>query len=469
MRAGLTRASSRAVPLSRNRSVFSNTSLLTNDYNLWTLLRYTIRMALFGSRSHSSRKGTYTVALFDIGSGSVGVALAEVESGCAEIRYHKRLPIAIAERPTFEQLSKSMFGTLADLALLLQNKGIARLGGAGEKERGIDTILCVFAAPWYTSKTDLVTVRNKSPFAVTRSIIENILADTARDFAGEERKDERFRRGIRLIEQSVIETALNGYVVSNPYQKKVQQLDTTIFMSAIPSNVYAKVRSVLGQVFNARRTVCHSFPLVAFSVVRNLFPSSNDFLLVDVTGEVTDITVVRDNVIHEHALVPMGKNALLREIARLLKTVPEEAQSLVKLHLEGASSLSRKDQGETYTAIEQALLKAENEWKKAFEKALQALSREKALPFEVYLSADSSVDEWFARMVEGSGAVHRDGRQAYSPGHERAHTVHVLDPETLGKHCVFSNHGPFDVFLAISGLFAAAVHEEDARSLQGMV
>src|ERR1035437_8460993 len=120
---------------------------------------------LFGSK-----KKEKIVAIFDIGSGSVGGAFARIPTdgkGVPFIMKSKsvRNDIKYHENFNFDLFLKDMIDALSQSANSLYNKKI----GAP------DEIVCVLASPWYLSETRTVKMSKDEPFTFSKSIASELI------------------------------------------------------------------------------------------------------------------------------------------------------------------------------------------------------------------------------------------------------------------------------------------------------
>src|ERR1035437_8456216 len=109
----------------------------------------------------SSKKKDKIIALFDIGSGSVGGAIVRIpidgkgvptilKSVTNEIKFHKRLKA--------KNFMKDMISALDLTVNALYNKKV-----------GVpDQIVCVLASPWYLSETRVIKMKREKPFIFTK-------------------------------------------------------------------------------------------------------------------------------------------------------------------------------------------------------------------------------------------------------------------------------------------------------------
>src|SRR3989344_1485477 len=308
------------------------------------------------------------VLVYDIGSSTVAAALVSFEQDNKPfVHYSVRKPISFRSTIDSDKLLFDKKNTLKAVTDDVVRIGLGRFK-LGKSTARIREIHCVFASPWFISKTAVVKMEKKESF----TIIETVLAS----LVGTE--EERFKKGftggengsgeITVIERKIVQTKLNGYEVSDIYTKPAKSLELSIFLSGVEARVADHVRSVLHPAFGFRKLHFHSFPLAAFAISRDLFHDAADFLIADVRGEMTDVSLVEKNNLLETISFPLGNNFLLRKIGEALGSPPEVTVSFLDVYLRG------KADGKMKTNIENVLKQAEYDWRSIFKSALSDLS-----------------------------------------------------------------------------------------------
>jgi hypothetical protein len=393
-------------------------------------------------------KDASAVAIFDVGSGSIGVALAILsKTAIPNIIWTKRIPITFQKTVEFEKLSRTMLSTLLDLSLELQSDGIPLLKQLDGPKR-LDDVMFAFASPWYSTQAKVYNIEKNEPFELTHQFIRNLLKREESEF----RKGPKFESAEReqiapvLIERQVIQTSLNGYVVSNPYKKPVKSAQIDLVLSAIPSYIYEKASDIKTQLVH-RRDGGHfnSFILPAFIVTRDIFHNSTSFLLMDISAEVTDIATINKGTIVDATSFPHGKYTVIREVAARLNTVPEEASSMLAGYMEGETGSVQAEQ------ITNILRDIKREWLSNLRETLEKISREAPLPRNLYLTADEDYGEWYRTAI--GAANFGDFALSKAP-----FNVKLLNSEILSKYVTHSRlTSEMDPFLTLETLYMQRV------------
>jgi hypothetical protein len=327
--------------------------------------------------------------IFDIGSSSVGgAAVLLFPKRKPKVLYTARRDMAFQENFHFERFVSSMMETLEKVA---QDVSSVKLPPHSEK-----TFSCFFASPWYASQTRIL----KKSFGNSVKIDEELLKET------EEKEIETFKaQEIKkmggdaiILETETIQTKLNGYETSNPIGKEATDFQTAIYISISPGKIAQTITERIKKVFHAHSVHFNSFPFSSFVVARDIFHEKS-FLFMDISGEVSDISIVRDNVLQETVAFPLGKNFLIRKIAGETDSTFQEALS--QFHMAKGEELEEEHDKK----VKKALDAASKEWITAFQNALKSVSgRKELLPRDIFITADDDVSKWFIENLQDSGS-----------------------------------------------------------------
>lgn len=343
------------------------------------------RFILSSMKLFSILKRTKTnqpVVIFDIGSASIGGAVVFFDKEVPNITYCTRVQLPFQEVAEERRLLPQIEEILTQVALDVQKNGLVSKKGLSATPQ---EIVCVFSSLWSNTESTNASFEHKERFVVTDSVMDNLLAQI------HESKKEEKTDAETTIEEIVINSLLNGYPTQQPLGKKAQRIEVTFLESTITKELHTKIQDVIFKVFNPDiPLMLRSFTLVAFSVTRDMFEDVKDFLLIDVTGEITDIGVVRNSILGDTVSFPYGKNTIVRNIAKKNNTVPEDVLARIKIALTNNESEMEGDISEE-----------EKRWTEMFGKMCGELSpKSNSLPQNVFLVADLDYRKWFSSMIE---------------------------------------------------------------------
>ncbi len=253
---------------------------------------------------------------------------------------------------------------------------------------------CFLASPWYACQIRTIRLAKGAPFIFTEKLRQELVTKEITLFETTDLKKFGPPESLKILETKNVEVKLNGYRVDDPFGKKVREVELTVFFSVSPKIVLEYIEHAIEKSFTLPKLHFFSFLFSSFVVMRNLFTHDEEFLLVDIGGEVTDISLVKKaNLVHAVSY-PLGKNFVLRRLASALgKTMPE-VRSLIALYLQGGLDASAK------STLEPQLASAKTEWLSAFQKSLFSITNELSLPEKVLITADMELADWFREVIE---------------------------------------------------------------------
>jgi hypothetical protein len=168
----------------------------------------------------------------------------------------------------------------------------------------------------------------------------------------------------------------------------------------------------------------HSFNLSFFTMLRGIFNSSPEFLMMDIADEFTDITLIDDGVIFDTVSYPMGRKSVVRRVEETCNFEHPLALSAISMYLGGViEDKSHKKLGPTIKEIGK-------DWLVHLDRALKEISTvDKKIPRLTYIIADEDILPLFVTELLKEKKYHKNG---FKPV--------VLQPEIFNKMVI----EPFD-------------------------
>lgn len=264
-----------------------------------------------------SKKTQLSIVLIDIDSSSVGGALVHIESGSVPIIYYSvREFIEIKEH---EEASEAMLRTLEEISSLLTTKGAPVLRqetGSGH----VDQVFVSVGAPWQKTKVRIESISETKPFVFTQALLSEVV-----------KKDKEVPEGYVKSGESVISTLLNGYEMPKPFGKKVTRAEMLILSSLLDKKVTEAVEKSLRKTYHTHALTLTAFAPVAYSVFRNIYPHERDFLVLEVSGEATDIAFIKHGLLVDVVTISHGVNDLVRGASETRNTDEVEKEWLANI------------------------------------------------------------------------------------------------------------------------------------------
>lgn len=383
-------------------------------------------MGIFGKK-----KTEELVAIFDIGSGSVGGALVSFPTDKSEspiIKKSVRTEIDyINDKLSVSLFTKNMLKALGSTADLLYQSKI----GAP------DRIVAVVAAPWYSSETRKVKMTKETSFVFTHKIANDLLDKELKSITlDHNKKTKTIYNELEIIEHHILEVSLNGYNVLDPIGIHTKSVEMNMIFSFSQKLFLDKIRKEIAKTFNEIPVHFSSFIVASYFAVRDKYVSPDSYLLLDVGGEVTEVGVVSNGILKASLSFPFGKKTFYKYMCTKLEVELRDAKELLSLYYSGNMST------EEIKKYELLFKSIESSWSEAFRECISGLPHILALPSTVFLTADPDILNWFTSVLSNEEYI-----QSVTIDHKC--TVVSLKSSDFLKKCRADNDVDLDPFIMI--------------------
>lgn len=372
------------------------------------------------------------VAIFDIGSGSVGGAIASIpfdNKNIPKIIKSVNTEIKIEGKFDFKSLIDEMSSALNQTAIKLYNKKI----GAPKE------IYCFFSSPWYISETKTIKMVQDKTFIFTNNLAEELIKKEVSNFTEVYiNKYSTVDDSAEIMEKHITSISLNGYPVDQPLGMKCQSVEMNMVISLSPKICLDKIRETLLKTFHHPKINFSSFTLATFFAIRDKYINENSYLLIDISGEITDVGIVTKGVLKAILSFPFGKKTFFRYMCTKLEIELRDAKELFKLYNDDNLSAEFKEK------VIPLFKSIENSWGEAFSGCLNTLPHALILPNAIFLTADDDIKGWFANVL-------RNENFTQSKTSTLACKVVTLDGPEFLNMCEVKG-GPCDPFLMVEAI-----------------
>jgi hypothetical protein len=380
----------------------------------------------------SSGPKPHIVLVFDIGSSSVGGALVQINpKGIPKILFSAREPILLEVETSFDRFLNLTLGSIEKVSAKISKAGL----GSPKK------IYCTLSSPWYASQTRIITLEKEAPFVFGQKLHDDLIAKEVGLFQEEYlTKYGHPNEKVRQLEVKTISIKLNGYYREDALDQKAESLEMTIFASISPEQVLEKIGDAISKHFHKKGIRFMSFGMASFVVTRDVSAQNQDFLLIDLGGEVTDISMVKKNVLRESISFPLGTNFMVRGIALGLNCTLEEGRSFLALYKDGHAV------GSLAKSLDPLVTDLKNIWLKKFQESLAGLSNDISIPSQIFLAVDGEYGEFFRDIIK------TEQFNQYTLT-ESKFNVTFLALEELNNAVTFAQSAERDPFIIISSIY----------------
>ncbi len=375
------------------------------------------------------------IAIFDIGSGSVGGALVKISKNKNplvifsirnDINFHKEL--------NYEDFVNSMSITLKKTAENLLNKKIIAPSG----------IFCVLSSPWYTSENRVINSNKNKRFVFTEKMASKLLDNEIREILNSHKvkySDPFDLSNVPdIIEKHVLSVSLDGKNIVYPVGKKYTNLSMNLIVSFSTRFCISKIKEALNTVFHHEKINFLSFASATHLVLRDKYIGENSYLLLDVAGEITDISLIEDGLLRNTASFPFGRKTILKYVSNSLNIDLREALSLLKLYNKGNLFSSHKE------LITPIIEKVRTEWHNYFNNAVSSIgSSLSIIPRNIFVTSDDDIKDFIIAILnntENYNILHNNPR----------YHVNSIESGDLLSVCDFAcgYHDPFIMIDAVA-------------------
>lgn len=268
-------------------------------------------MGLFGALFRT-KKEIESVVLIDISADSVAGAYARYAlNEQPALLYAQRVPIDLRRG---EPRARAMLRALDTLGNALIREGAPALLRETGNGRA-DEVFVSIDAPWQNASVRTEYFEQKTPFTFSRDLVAAALAKTRTASPGQ-----------LLVDESIIGTILNGYETRNPYGKQAHRASIVVLTSLIDERVAESIHTTLQALYHTRNITSIAGFSLRYQALRIAFPHERDALIVDATGPLTSIALVRRGLlveVTEVASAAADADAWLKKITGALTELAE--------------------------------------------------------------------------------------------------------------------------------------------------
>ncbi len=321
----------------------------------------------FGAPKHTS------FVLIDIDSSSIGGAVSYFNTSAPTpvLCYANRTPI---DRREGEDTSTAMLRALQDKVreLIIQGgPALHRQTGTGHS----DHILVRIGSVWQKTLIRREKVEESKSFTYTSALQREIL-----------KKNSVAPADYRIIKETVIATLLNGYSIDKPFGKKTHQVEVVIASSWIKTELLPMLQKIVRSAYHTHALTLTTPVTVVYEVFKKLFPHEKNYLALEITGESTDMSYVKNGILIKTASVELGVNDIIRHARDGMHGIKSTRGPMID--------------AVGNTAFSHSVESAEDTWIKKIETLFQEFASEQALPRTIFLIAPEGTREYLSRLLD---------------------------------------------------------------------
>lgn len=397
-------------------------------------------MGFFSSSHNSVRYG----ALIDIGSGSVLTALVASDPAKTypDIIWSTREYTPLRKSASVSDSAKGVMTSLMNALMSLDGAGRKALFEATNQQK-IHHLQVTVAAPWSYTATKTISYQNEEPFEVTDTLIAELLRTAEQKVSEEMQEQEKVNElGLTVVARTTMQVIANGYPIRVTNKQKAETVKVIQANAVVQKYLIDAVADAHDKILPEASISQYSFILPYYFVLTDLIEGVNEFCIVDITYEATELGIVRDGILTYTTHTPYGAFSLARELAEVLGVPLDEAYGY--LSCEDLSCFVMNTGDEKREEIDAIIEAYRTKLSELFTETGDSL----AIPKKIYLHANFSTEEFFAtQILAGAAMATRMQHATYNVTHE----LLTKKYDEAAKAALFEKQG--DTALLISAQF----------------
>lgn len=355
--------------------------------------------------------------IIDIGSGSVLMSIVESADNKTHpnIIWSKREYAPLRENASMNDSAKNVLTSLVNVMLSFEGEGRKTLEEAvGYKK--LTEVQVTIAAPWSYTITKNISYSHTEPFTLSPELVDELLRTANQQVEKDIQKNESANElGLSVIARSTAGLQANGYTILNTNNQTAKNLTVMDITVVTQDYMVNAIKEACAKVLPSSDLHLSSFILIYFYIVKQLFPITQEFCLIDVTYEATELGIVRNGILNYTTHTPFGDFSLARELAKILKITLGEAFG----YLQTADPLILLTDRPKETIDEVKALFGQ------YQKRLTALFLETgdtlSIPKKIYLHSDRQTEDFFLNQI----------KEASTQATHTSHSIYLIAKELL--------------------------------------
>ncbi|TSC80175.1 MAG: hypothetical protein G01um101429_219 [Parcubacteria group bacterium Gr01-1014_29] len=276
---------------------------------------------LFGNK-----RGTTNSIAFDCGTSSVRASLLSYAS------------TGSGEKPTVTQVIRVPFDVTEYIdAHILRRRtwdGMRRTLEQIPKNYRPKHIVVGLSSPFYIAKTSRITRERTTPQQpITTTELEALISHGKSMFT-EETVGHTGGHAITIFNTMFLKTYVNGYRTPQPVGTEGKIIETYLRLEGTTEQLYQDFTGFFSNIFPDSLMHLVSIPTANYYALRSILDSENGFLLIDIGGEISDVSLIVYGILERVVTMPLGNNTFLRQAASLFGISVSDVLFLVRRYSE---------------------------------------------------------------------------------------------------------------------------------------
>lgn len=247
-------------------------------------------------------------------------------------------------------------------------------------------IHCFLASPWSQSKLHHIKIKEDKEFKFNESLLQKLVKKEINHLKKE-------NEDLQIIDRRVVDTSLNGYSVETLDNKKVHSANIDVFVSFASADLITEIEDSIHKTFKLEMSFTSQM-LADFVFIRSFVESKKEYIILNIGGNITEISLVKNNKLIATTSFPLGTNSVITTISKKMENNTTETASLFQCFLGG-----HLDEKKCSNILKDSDF-ARSLWRTLLKQALENLLPNRHLPDSIFLIADNTkMISWFAKTL----------------------------------------------------------------------
>lgn len=278
-------------------------------------------------------------ALIDISSDSVGVAIVAIsqESKLPTLLYSYRTHMRITNFDSVKSDNlRRVREALFSACLLLSQEGYLKLQSHNARGK-VSKVFVTCSSPWSYTLAQNVKYENDIRFKVNQNIIDDLIQSAVLEISNHLKESGLLsKEGFETVEQVTMNVQLNDYPVAEPIGLSGTSVSLSHIVGLVPKEISSSLQEVKEKLFRNSESRIHTYILVMFCVIQDLFKKVHSMCIINVTGEATEFGIAENGLLIENSFVPSGYNTFTRSIMQKTGKPQSDVVTLMQAYKDGS-------------------------------------------------------------------------------------------------------------------------------------
>jgi cell division ATPase FtsA len=228
----------------------------------------------------------------------------------------------------------------------------SKLGGS------IGFVDICLSSPWSTTQTKTISLDTKPNTEINYRHVDDILKN--------HKKQLQLDKNLAVIEEKVTTIKLNGYEVKNFTKHIASHLEISYIISISSRDFIKSIQAICKKYTTSKKIHYHSIISLLQLGIRDTFPDTFSGSIINIHGELSEVTVLDRGRNIFTASFPYGYKTLLRKVSEKSKHKHHSTDSLISMYEKNILIHSNNHE---FEAIRQSL----KEWKNVLDMTMKDL------------------------------------------------------------------------------------------------